>query len=255
MPADPGEDGTGVPPAVDASQVLGQLTDGLTAISRRSEELETAVNDARERITEGNDRVTRGVAALESLNTDLSRLTVWSEEIGVSNRAIDDVAFRIDLLANNAAIEAARAGESGQAFAVLAEEIRRLASTTAGSSAAVHGAATKMASEIGTLSGAVGELRGELRLAIRDAESGEDAARRVGEVAAHVVSQARSFSPVVDEAYAVAQRRTSRDNTLSTTLERFMSDRDQIASALTDHRTNLERVQRSLERLAGRTGR
>ena len=255
MPTDLGDDGGGVPPTVDASEVLGQLTDGLTGISRRSDDLEGAAGDARSRILEGNDHVARGLDGLNRLDGDLLRLATWSEEIGLSNQAIENVAFRIDLLANNAAIEAARAGEAGQTFAVLAEEIRRLASTTAGSAAGVHGAAAKLAEDVASLVETVESLRGELRGAIRGAESGEDAARRMAEIAGQVVTQARSFTPVVEEAYAVAKRRTDRDETLTSTLERFMTDRDRLAVSLAEHRARLERVQRALERLAGRSGR
>lgn len=253
MPTRLGEDRGGVPPAVDASEVLGRLTDGLTGISRRSDELQSAASHARDQIREGNDLVARGLDTLDQLHTDLVRLTTWSEEIGSSNQAIDNVAFRIDLLASNAAIEASRAGEAGQTFAVLAEEIRRLASTTAGSSAAVQGAATHLAGDIAMLIDMVETLRGGLRAAIREAESGEDGARRMAEVAGQVVSQARSFGPVVDEAYGVARRRTERDDTLSKLLEQFVADRDRLAHGLGEHRTRLERVQRGLERLVGRT--
>jgi hypothetical protein len=255
MPADPPEDGAGVPPAVDASEVLGQLTDGLTGISGRSSDLESAASDARQGINAGNDRVARGLDALVNLRADLARLITWSEEIGVSNKVIDSVAFRVDLLANNAAIEAARAGESGQTFAVIAEEVRRLASTTAESSAAVHASTARLSEGIGTLTDSVDTLVTELRLAIGEAEGGEDATRRMAEIGGQVVSKARSFAPVVDEAHAVARRRTDRDQTLAETLERFMADRDHLSAGLAEHRATIARVQRSLERLAGRRDR
>ena len=54
-----------------------------------------------------------------------------SDAIAASNDTVSGVAFRTNLLANTAALEASRAGAAGRTFAVLAEEIRRLADATA----------------------------------------------------------------------------------------------------------------------------
>jgi hypothetical protein len=253
IPSETIDGGEGVPAPVDASEVLGQLTDGLTSISRRSSDLESAAGEARGKVGTANDLVARGLDGLNALNADIIRLTSWSDEIGLANKAIDNVAFRIDLLANNAALEASRAGEAGKTFAVLAEEIRRLANTTAGSSGGVREAAAALANEVQELSKGVESIQTKLRGAMRDAETGEDAAKRITEITGQLVSQAGSFGPVVDEAYAVAARRTQRDENLTETLERLLVDREQVAGSLANHRSTLERVQHSLEQIAGRS--
>jgi hypothetical protein len=89
---------------------------------------------------------------------------------------------------------------------------------------------------------------------MRESETGEDAAQRIAEVASAVVSHARSFAPVVDEAYAVAKRRTRRDTTLAETLERFVADHDHLKVALSNHRIVLERIHRELDAVIDRAG-
>src|SRR5690606_15813340 len=134
LPAERGDDAAGIPPEVDASMVLAQLTDSLDGVNRRSEDLEALADAARVQAREASDEIARALDAMRALATDLVRLGTYRDEVAASNLAVSGVAFRTNLLANNAALEATRAGTLGQTFGVLAEEIRRLADLTASAS-------------------------------------------------------------------------------------------------------------------------
>lgn len=249
LPGGSDGDQMAVPPPVDASEVLGQLSDGLEGVSRRSDDLEAAALTARQQVREASDEVAQALDGLRRFTTELVRLQTWGDEITASNQAVSGVAFRTNLLANNAALEATRAGTAGKTFGVLAEEIRRLADATASSTSAIDGATAKLAEEFARLGELLDAVQSSLVSAIRRSELGEDAARRVTEIAGAVLGHARSLRPAVEEAHAVAKRRSARDTRLTDALERFISDREQLGRQLGEHRVTLEMVDEVLQGL------
>jgi hypothetical protein len=73
------------------------------------------------------DRAEAGTDSVRSMNTAMNDIAGSSRRIRETVQAINEIAFQTNLLALNAAIEAARAGEAGRGFAIVAEEVRRLA--------------------------------------------------------------------------------------------------------------------------------
>ena len=250
LPLSPADAGMAVPPPVDAREVLSQMSDGVTGIARSGEGLATSANEARDRARRASDAVARGLDALSALSVEVARLARYGEEIAASNETVSGVAFRTNLLANNAALEAARAGAAGRTFGVLAEEVRRLADTTAATSVAIGEHTATLAAGITGIGTALDGTRQALAAAIREAEAGEAAAQRLNDAASELEDTARGLRPVVAEANAVAKRRTARDHHLTATMERFLNERAALSRALTAHRDSMDKLASTLGQLS-----
>jgi methyl-accepting chemotaxis protein len=138
----------------------------------------------------------------------MEQLDHRAEEIGVVLGVIEDIADQTNLLALNAAIEAARAGEAGRGFAVVADEVRKLAEKTMNATSEVH-SAVKGIQEVAR------ENVRATQTAVNSVTRSTELAGRSGEALASILSTTRDTADQVHSIATAAEQQSSASEQIS----------------------------------------
>ncbi|MEC4673969.1 MAG: methyl-accepting chemotaxis protein [Nitrospirota bacterium] len=165
-----------------SASAVDEMTMMANEVARNSQEAAGIAKEASETAQNGQRIVEQTVKSMQALSEAVGQTAIVITELGKSSDqigeivgTIEDIADQTNLLALNAAIEAARAGEQGRGFAVVADEVRKLAERT-----------TRATHEIGEM---IRQIQGDTKVAVKSMEEGTNKVTD-GVSLAHDTSQA-----------------------------------------------------------------
>tara|TARA_Y100001933_G_scaffold265254_2_gene338325 strand:+ start:78631 stop:80373 length:1743 start_codon:yes stop_codon:yes gene_type:complete len=172
-----------------------EMSQSVAVASQQSTDAASSAQTSGETATQGGTVVQQTIAGMNSIHEavtvsgkSVEALGHRSEQIGQVIQVINDIADQTNLLALNAAIEAARAGEHGRGFAVVADEVRKLADRT-----------TKATGEIAS---SIEAIQGETQQAVNQMQG---VSNEVSQGVEHATSAGSSLEQIVSSTQHVAQ--------------------------------------------------
>ncbi len=168
---------------------------------------------------EGGSVVAHTVEGMHAINeavsasaTSVEALGKRGEQIGQIIDVINDIAEQTNLLALNAAIEAARAGEHGRGFAVVADEVRKLADRTTK-------ATEEIARSIETIQTETTQAVERMNTGTQQVQAGVEHAQQAGSSLEEIVAKARSVTEMIRSIAAAAQEQAAASEQVSRNVE------------------------------------
>jgi len=226
----------------EMTKTLGETTENVRKVA-------DGAREAKESARKGGDVVGQTISGMKRIADVVNQsaeqvkiLGASSDKIGEIIGVIDDIADQTNLLALNAAIEAARAGEQGRGFAVVADEVRKLAERTSK-------ATKEIAAMIRQIQTDTSQAVASMDKGTQEVGTGISLAEQAGTMLNDIVGNAQSVADMVGQIAAASEQQSSASEQISKNVEGISAVTHQSASGTQQIARTAEDLNRLTENL------
>ena len=243
--------------AVESSQRLAEAATAMNEMNATVQEVARNASAASTMSAETRAKAETGASIVDNslqsigqvhkvsmaLKGDMTTLHEHAQAITQIMNVISDIADQTNLLALNAAIEAARAGEAGRGFAVVADEVRKLAEKTMASTNDVGNA-------IAAIQGSAGQSVQAMDKALVEVETAASLAKQSGEALQEIVSKVEESADQVSAIATASEQQSATSDEINRSIERVNEMSGQTAQAMGEASRAVSELARQAERMS-----
>lgn len=254
-----------------SSQVTAQMSSAIQQVAKNAQAGAKGASGAAETAKLGAGIVNQNVEGMENIKakvrfaaSKVENMGKRSDQIGMIVETIGDIAAQTNLLALNAAIEAARAGEHGKGFAVVADEVRKLAERTAEATNEIGQLIEEVLGSVSEAVYAMDESADEVEQGVLQAEKAgdalgsildavEDVNRQVNEISAAAVqmeANSREFVASMESVSAIVEQNTAATEEMTAGSSEVSESIENIASISEENSAATQEVSASTEEMS-----
>jgi len=241
--------------ATQVATAVDEMSATAGEMARNAQVLASTAQEVNHSAVKGGEIVENSIRGMETVTTTMqasadriNALGKRSQEIGEIIRVIEDIADQTNLLALNAAIEAARAGEQGRGFAVVADEVRKLAERTGKATKEIAGVIEMV--QVGT-----NEAVHSMESGTAEAQNGRLLAHEAGERLSEIVEGVQRVADMIhqiagstEEQSLVSDQIAQNIQTVASLSQQNESSVEHVASASGDLARMASELQESIGR-------
>ncbi len=226
----------------EAATAMSQMNDTVINVAHSASDAAITATDAMAEAKEGSEVVSKMVTSFqdvenytEEVKEGMDNLGKQTEGVGAIISVITDIADQTNLLALNAAIEAARAGEAGRGFAVVADEVRKLAEKTMQATSEVNNVIT------GIQDGTEKSIHSVER-AVQAVQAAAEMAVQAGEKLESIVIIVQKTADQIQNIASASEEQSATSEAVNQTLEHVRTISVETAAAMSESAVSVENL-------------
>lgn len=236
------------------ASAMEEMSATVLEVAKNSQSASSSANEASSTAQKGGEVVTKTISGMMSIaaTVEQSARTIGelgksSDQIGEIVAVIDDIADQTNLLALNAAIEAARAGEQGRGFAVVADEVRKLAERTTK-------ATKEIAQMIKNIQKETGSAVSAMEAGTKEVKEGVNLANQAGKSLVMIVDAVNKVNDMIRQIATAAEQQSTAAEEISKSIEEIASVTKETSAGSNQTATASHELSRMATELQGTVG-